>query len=221
MTQPSNAPGTVIGSMPVIGIWVIFRDVKCSRFSARGARPLALSAFELLRLRRVDHHERVAADAGHVGLGDVEHGGHRDRGVDGVAAALQDRRCRPATPAAGSSPPSHGWRGRPIDLLRYPRTIAPGMLAERTDRRARPPQIQERPPPSAGKAPDSSRNSRRLKLLPIQRTILRLEVVHESIDFVLGRGRLWSTRRRAIGAGCDRAGARATSPTRLRHAPST
>ena len=43
VTHPSNAPGTVIASMPVTGIWLIFREVKCSRFSARGARPLALS----------------------------------------------------------------------------------------------------------------------------------------------------------------------------------
>ena len=41
VTHPSNAPGTVTGSMPVVGICAIFRDVKCSRVSARGARPLA------------------------------------------------------------------------------------------------------------------------------------------------------------------------------------
>ena len=43
VTHPSNAPGTVIASMPVTGIWLIFCDVKYSRFSARGARPLAFS----------------------------------------------------------------------------------------------------------------------------------------------------------------------------------
>ena len=42
--QPSKAPGTVIVSMPLVGIWVILREMKCSRVSARGARPLALSA---------------------------------------------------------------------------------------------------------------------------------------------------------------------------------
>ena len=43
VTQPSNAPGTVIVGMPVVGIWAIFRDVKYSRLSARGAWPLAFS----------------------------------------------------------------------------------------------------------------------------------------------------------------------------------
>jgi hypothetical protein len=44
VTHPSNAPGTVTGSMPVVGIWAIFREVKYSRVSARGAQPLAFSA---------------------------------------------------------------------------------------------------------------------------------------------------------------------------------
>jgi hypothetical protein len=48
VTHPSNAPGTVMGSMPVAGIWVIFRDVKYSRFNARGARPPAFSASSFL-----------------------------------------------------------------------------------------------------------------------------------------------------------------------------
>jgi hypothetical protein len=43
VVQPSNAPGTVIGSMPVVGICVMLRERSRSRLSARGARPLALS----------------------------------------------------------------------------------------------------------------------------------------------------------------------------------
>ena len=38
VTHPSNAPGTVIGSIPVDGICAIFRDVKCSRFNAARGR---------------------------------------------------------------------------------------------------------------------------------------------------------------------------------------
>ena len=44
VTQPSNAPGTVIVSMPDKGIWVMPFEVTRSRVSARGARPLAFSA---------------------------------------------------------------------------------------------------------------------------------------------------------------------------------
>ena len=38
VTHPSNAPGTVIGSMPANGICAIFRDVKYSTAQARAAR---------------------------------------------------------------------------------------------------------------------------------------------------------------------------------------
>ena len=45
---------------------------------------------ERLRLRPVDHRERVAADARHVRFGDVERRSHGNGRVSGVAAALQD-----------------------------------------------------------------------------------------------------------------------------------
>ena len=44
VTHPSNAPGTVMVSMPESGICLWPRPATRSAVSARGARPLALSA---------------------------------------------------------------------------------------------------------------------------------------------------------------------------------
>ena len=64
------------------------RFTSSSRVISDPARPLALSAIELLVLRAPDEREHVAARAGHHRLDDREHRGRRHRGVDRVAAVL-------------------------------------------------------------------------------------------------------------------------------------
>ena len=84
--QPSTSPGTETGEDALVGdaVLAVPVDVGGVGGSARGVADL-----DGVGLAVVDHDEAVAANAGHVGLDDVEGGGGGDGGVDGVAAPLE------------------------------------------------------------------------------------------------------------------------------------
>ena len=70
------------------------RRLNSSGVARCGARPLALRRVHALRFGVVDESEQVAADAVHRGFDDGEDGRGSDRGVEGVAALLEDAQAR-------------------------------------------------------------------------------------------------------------------------------
>ena len=65
-------------------------DRSSAGVSPVGAQPPAFRPKSFFVLRLVDDREQVAADAVHLGLDEAHHGVGGNRGVDGVAAALED-----------------------------------------------------------------------------------------------------------------------------------
>ena len=76
----------------------IFRDAALGLVEIDRRRPRreagAVDELHLVRLRQIDEHEHVGAEAGHAGFDLALHRPRRHRGIDGVAAGLENPHAR-------------------------------------------------------------------------------------------------------------------------------
>jgi hypothetical protein len=99
--------------MPVVGIWVIFREREKFQVQRPRRASTCVEPLELLRLRGTNHHEGVTADAGHMRLRHVE---HRAMAMDAsTALPPRFRTSRPACDASGWLVATMAWLARTTD----------------------------------------------------------------------------------------------------------